>query len=95
MTSKDIDGSIIEYAVKPKKIKIEFRPKACCCDNCANVGEVFKIKYNVTNFRTPAGNIGKKRYAKPEELWLCANCYNELLTAMLKLNKELKEVLNL
>jgi hypothetical protein len=82
MISKDIDYSNIEYAVKPEKIRIEHRERACCCDNCANVGEVFIIKYNETNYRMPNGSIGKKRYAKPRELWLCKKCYNELLAAI-------------
>lgn len=80
--AKDVCGEAIEYQVKPKKIKIEIRPNYCCCENCANVGKVYVIHYNDTNFATPKGNIGKKRYAKPRQLWLCENCFNELKEAI-------------
>lgn len=73
----------IEYAKKPRKIRVENTEGGCCvCDNCAQVGHVFILKFNEISFKTPKGNIGKKRYAKNRELWLCDKCFSELHKAV-------------
>lgn len=80
----------IEYAVKPKPIKVREVGTWCCCDNCASNGNfmVYEIRFNKTNFRTPKGNIGKKRYAKPEVIWLCEDCFNEMKEAFNNITKQ-------
>ena len=85
--AKDVREEIIEYYVSPRKITIEHREKGCCCDNCANVGEVYIIKYNKTDFASESGYIGDKRTAKDRELWLCKECFNELKKAIALIEK--------
>ena len=80
----------IEYAVKPKPITIREVGHHVCCDNCASHGDfmVYEIRLNQTDFRTPNGNIGKKRYAKPTAIWLCEDCFNELKEALNNIQKK-------
>lgn len=79
----------IEYAVKPKPIVVRELGTHSCCINCASHGEFmcYEIRYNRTDFATPNGNIGKKRYAKPRSIWLCEDCLNELKEALNNIKK--------
>ena len=80
----------MKYAVKPKKIKVEkSNHKYCQCNNCFNVDYVYKITLNQTDYGTPKGNIAKKPYAKPYEIWLCPDCFKELYQAMKDVPMEL------
>ena len=76
-------GKKIEYRIEPKPIKIDYNGRGhCCCDNCATVDKVFKIHYNETDFANEVGAILKKRTAKPRQLWLCEDCFKELIDAI-------------
>ena len=75
----------IIYDCKPKKIElVELDKKYCCCDNCASYGEhrTFVLKFNKTDYVLPNGTVGKNRYAKPRELWLCEYCLDQLKKAL-------------
>lgn len=73
----------IKYTRKPPKVEIVELGKYCCCDNCASYGEhkTYALKFSSTNYALPSGNIGKNRYAKPRELWLCEYCFKEFKEA--------------
>ena len=71
-----------KYYELPPKITIDNNNKACCCDNCASVGKVYKIKYSLTDFATETGFIGEKRTPKPQQIWLCEDCMQELIDAI-------------
>lgn len=80
-----VGGEPVEYAIPPKKIKVEKSDsKFCQCNNCMNTTFVYKITLNESNFMTPKGNIGSKIYAKPYEIWLCEECFKQLFNAMIK-----------
>jgi len=83
----------IEYAVKPKPIKVRELGTGCCCDNCASHGDFmcYEIRFNETNFATPKGNIGKKRYAKLDVIWLCEDCFNEMKEAFNNIEKQVSK----
>ena len=92
--TKGIDwNNKIEYAVKPKPIKVRELGTNFCCENCASNGKFmfYEISYNETNFETPKGNIGKKRYAKPRAIWLCEDCFNEMKEAFNNIQKQERE----
>ena len=77
----------IIYAKKPPKIFVELLDRAyVVCDNCAGYGEhkTYAIHFSKTNYATPSGNIGKNRYAKPEKIWLCEDCFKELKKAIIE-----------
>lgn len=80
----------IEYQVKPKPIVVRELGHHHCCDNCASHGNfmIYEIRFNKTNFATPKGNIGKKRYAKLDVIWLCEDCLNEMKEAFNNIKRE-------
>lgn len=81
----DVSGGKIIYGKKPRQIQIlNTKTIKCQCDNCANVGHIYKLLYNKTDFRTPAGNIGKRQYAKDKEIWLCDECVEQLKKSILE-----------
>lgn len=75
-------GKKIEYEKAPRKITIDNNNRACMCENCGGVGQVYKIYYNDTNYADDTGNIRKNMYAKEMELWLCEECMQELIDAI-------------
>ena len=78
----------IKYTRKPPKITVEEIGKYSCCDNCASYGQhkTYAIHFSNTDYALPSGNIGKNRYAKPRQLWLCEYCFKELKDGMDKMN---------
>lgn len=81
----DVSGEKIIYGKKPRLIQIlNTKTTKCQCDNCANVGHIYKLLYNQTDFRTPSGNIGKRRYAKDREILLCDECVEQLKKTILE-----------
>ena len=90
MTKGMLNNEEIEYAVKPKPITVRQLWKYSCCDNCASAGDfkAYEIRFNKTDFSTPKGNIGKKRYAKVDVVWLCEDCFNEMKQAMNNIKDE-------
>lgn len=86
-------GQPIKYLREPPKIEVKKRGRHCQCDNCAGHGEklmTYTIYYSKTDYALPNGDIGDERYAKPRELWLCEECFNELKEAINNIGKESK-----
>lgn len=86
MATKGLEyGKPIIYDKPPSKIKVEYKGICSVCDNCGGYGldqKTYTIKYSDTDFARPSGFIGKNRYAKKKELWLCEDCLKELFEAI-------------